>query len=87
MRFFPREFNGKVITSSLCFNLYGLKVSSCVEGSSVKNDDTYDKISPCIDGYYEMETNKNMFPVVNTAFPSITEEMFKAMEAGGIGWR
>ena len=87
MRFFPREFNGKVITSSLCFNLYGLKVSSRVEGSSVKNEDTYDKISPCIDGYYEMETNKNMFPVVNAAFPSITEEMFKAMEAGGIGLR
>ena len=68
----------------MCFNPYGLKVSSCVEGSSVKNEDIYKKISPCIDGYYEMETSKNLFPVVNAAFPGMTEGMFRAMEAGGL---
>merc|ERR1711962_1539410 len=61
--------NGKKLVNEYCMNNYGFTCTTSMEGSSLKARAVFWKVSPKEDGYYEMETEKGMFPVLQQLMP------------------
>jgi hypothetical protein len=58
-----------------------------LEGSTLKTKASYCKMSPCIDGYYELECETNMGELLKQMIPGFTADQWKAMVDAGIGIR
>merc|ERR1712213_244468 len=76
--------NGKKLVNEYCMNNYGFTCTTSMEGSSLKARAVFWKVSPKEDGYYEMETEKGMFPVLQQLMPQMTEDAWKELiKTGG----
>merc|ERR1712193_159306 len=62
--------------------------TASMEGSSLKARAVFWKVSPKEDGYYEMETEKGMFPVLQQLMPQMTEDAWKELiKNGGVAMK
>merc|ERR1711971_1156130 len=68
------NYNGKKFVNEYCMNNYGFTQTTYVEGSPLKCKAVFWKVSPREDGYYEMESEKGMFPVIQQLMPQMTED-------------
>merc|ERR1711899_148307 len=80
--------NGKKLVNEYCMNNYGFTCTTSMEGSSLKARAVFWKVSPKEDGYYEMETEKGMFPVLQQLMPQMTEDAWKELiKNGGVAMK
>merc|ERR1712240_844559 len=80
--------NGKKLVNEYCTNNYGFTCTTSMEGSSLKARAVFRKVSPKEDGYYEMETEKGMFPVLQQLMPQMTEDAWKELiKNGGVAMK
>merc|ERR1719237_1458824 len=75
--------NGKKFVNEYCMNNYGFTCTSFVEGSSLKCKAVFWKVSPREDGYYELESEKGMFPVLQQLMPQMTEDAWNELHRNG----
>merc|ERR1712212_385446 len=75
--------NGKKFVNEYCMNNYGFTCTSSVEGSPLKCKAVFWKVSPREDGYYELESEKGMFPVVQQLMPQMTEDAWNELNKNG----
>merc|ERR1711963_927961 len=66
----------------------GFTCTTFVEGSPLKCKAVFWKVSPREDGYYELESEKGMFPVVQQLMPQMTEDAWNELHRnGGFGMK
>jgi len=75
--------NGKKFVNEYCMNNYGFTCTSSVEGNSLKCKAVFWKVSPREDGYYELDNEKGMFPVLQQLMPQMTEDAWKELVKNG----
>merc|ERR1712193_29533 len=75
--------NGKKFVNEYCMNNYGFTCTSSVEGSPLKCKAVFWKVSPREDGYYELESEKGMFPVLQQLMPQMTEDVWNELQKNG----
>ena len=75
--------NGKKFVNEYCMNNYGFTQTTYVEGSPLKCKAVFWKVSPREDGYYEMESEKGMFPVLQQLMPQMTEDAWNELNRNG----
>merc|ERR1712088_622580 len=75
--------NGKKFVNEYCMNNYGFTCTTYVEGSPLKCKAVFWKVSPREDGYYEMESEKGMFPVLQQLMPQMTEDAWNELNKNG----
>jgi len=75
--------NGKKFVNEYCMNNYGFTCTSSVEGSPLKCKAVFWKVSPREDGYYELESEKGMFPVLQQLMPQMTEDAWNELQKNG----
>merc|ERR1711962_1638122 len=64
-------------------NVHTMTVMENKDGSSLKARAVFWKVSPKEDCYYEMETEKGMFPVLQQLMPQMTEDAWKELIKNG----
>ena len=75
--------NGKKFVNEYCMNNYGFTCTSFLEGSPLKCKAVFWKVSPREDGYYELESEKGMFPVLQQLMPQMTEDAWNELQRNG----
>merc|ERR1712142_934661 len=75
--------NGKKFVNEYCMNNYGFTQTTYVDGSPLKCKAVFWKVSPREDGYYEMESEKGMFPVLQQLMPQMTEDAWNELNKNG----
>merc|ERR1712212_139420 len=75
--------NGKKFVNEYCMNNYGFTQTTYVEGSPLKCKAVFWKVSHREDGYYEMESEKGMFPVLQQLMPQMTEDAWNELQKNG----
>merc|ERR1711887_428993 len=75
--------NGKKFVNEYCMNNYGFTCTTFVEGSPLKCKAVFWKVSPREDGYYELESEKGMFPVLQQLMPQMTEDAWNELQKNG----
>merc|ERR1711990_545795 len=69
------EANGKTFMRKVLLNNFGLTVITTMEGEHLMEKAIYDRISPDITGYYEMDKEENLLLLLQQTFPDILERM------------
>jgi len=80
--------NGKKFVNEYVMNNYGFTCTSFLEGNPLKCKAVFWKVSPRVDGYYELESEKGMFPVIQQLMPQMTEDAWNELHRnGGFGMK
>ena len=66
-------------------NNFGLTVITTMEGEHLMEKAIYDRISPDITGYYEMDKEENLLLLLQQTFPDITVDILERMKLRGMG--
>ena len=69
--------NGKKFVNEYRTNNYGFTRTSSLEGNPLKCKYIFWKVSAKEEGYFRMETESNMFPVLQQLMPQMTEGAWK----------
>merc|ERR1712032_1765509 len=79
------EANGKTFMRKVLLNNFGLTVITTMEGEHLMEKAIYDRISPDITGYYEMDKEENLLLLLQQTFPDITVDILERMKLRGTG--
>merc|ERR1712198_162117 len=79
------EANGKTIMRKILLNNFGLTMVTTMEGEDLMVKAIYDRISPDITGYYEMDREENLLLLLQQTFPNITADILERMKLRGMG--
>ena len=82
---FSREANGKTIMRKILLNNFGLTMITTTEGEHLMVKAIYDRISPDITGFYEMDREENLLLLLQQIFPDITADTLERMKSRGMG--
>merc|ERR1711970_1176734 len=77
--------NGKTFMRKVLLNNFGLTVITTMEGEHLMEKAIYDRISPDITGYYEMDKEENLLLLLQQTFPDITVDILERMKLRGMG--
>lgn len=69
----------------ILLNNFGLTMVTTMEGEDLMVKAIYDRISPDITGYYEMDREENLLLLLQQTFPNITADILERMKLRGMG--
>merc|ERR1712198_244337 len=79
------EAHGKTIMRKILLNNFGLTMVTTMEEEDLMVKAIYDRISPDITGYYEMDREENLLLFLQQTFPNITADILERMKLRGMG--
>jgi hypothetical protein len=82
-----REINGKVIMSHLFMDNFGFTAMTTIEGGILHCKEVFRKTDPDITGFFEMEKEENMVPLLQHLLPGFTADKWEKMRLKGLGMR
>ena len=69
----------------ILLNNFGLTMVTTMEGEDLMVKAIYDRISPDVTGYYEMDREENLLLLLQQTFPNITADILERMKLRGMG--
>ena len=81
---FCSEINGKIVLYKYLFNNFGFTKVIIVEGTSLMSKVIFTKTNPDINGFYEMEKEENLLPLIHQLKPDLKVDDFERMKKRGI---
>merc|ERR1712198_258913 len=79
------EAHGKTIMRKILLNNFGLTMVTTMEGEDLMVKAIYDRISPDVTGYFEMDREENLLLLLQQTFPNITADILERMKLRGMG--
>ena len=81
---FCSEINGKIILDKYLFNNFGFTKIITVEGTKLMSKEIFTKMNPDINGFYELEKEENLLPLLRQMIPDLKVDDFERMKKRGI---
>jgi len=78
------EINGKIFRQQFFFNNFGFVRISTIEGGSIISKETFTKLNPDINGFFELEKEENLLPLLRQLIPDLKADDFERMKKRGI---
>merc|ERR1739838_32258 len=73
------EINGKIILEKYLFNNFGFTKVITAEGTSLMSKVIFTKMNPDINGFYELEKEENLLPLLRQMIPDLKVDDFERM--------
>ena len=81
---FCSEINGKIILDKYLFNNFGFTKIITIEGTKLMSKEIFTKMNPDINGFYELEKEENLLPLLRQMIPDLKVDDFERMKKRGI---
>ena len=76
--------NGKIILDKYLFNNFGFTKICTIEGGTLMSKEIFTKMNPDINGFYELEKEENLHPLLCQMMPDLKVDDFERMKKRGI---
>ena len=81
---FCSEINGKIVLYKYLFNNFGFTKICTIEGGTLMSKEIFTKMNPDINGFYELEKEENLHPLLCQMMPDLKVDDFERMKKRGI---
>jgi len=78
------EINGKIVLYKYLFNNFGFTKICTIEGGTLMSKEIFTKMNPDINGFYELEKEENLHPLLCQMMPDLKVDDFERMKKRGI---
>ena len=78
------EINGKITLDKYLFNNFGFTKIITIEGTNLMSKEIFTKMNPDINGFYELEKEENLLPLLRQMMPDLKVDNFERMKKRGI---
>merc|ERR1719239_1321444 len=74
------EINGKIVLYKYLFNNFGFTKICTIEGGTLMSKEIFTKMNPDINGFYELEKEENLHPLLCQMMPDLKVDDFERMK-------